>query len=113
DPGRGGPAGPRRRLRAVLRRRGGHEPGVAVPAAPARGPVLAALPPPARRGVRELRFLGNRAPALGALRRALQPAGGGGGGAAPPPQEPVLDVVLLAGAVLGALQRPGLRGAQA
>ncbi len=103
----------RYRLWETLNASRGRPPREAVPAALARGPVLAALPHAGRPGVCELRLLGNRAPAPGVLGRAPQPPGGGGGRRARRPQEPVLDVVLLAGTVLGAVQRPGLRGAQA
>jgi hypothetical protein len=47
-----------------------------VPAAAARRALLAPLPAPARRGIRELRVLGDRAAARGATgsgRRLLQP----------------------------------------
>ncbi len=60
-PGRRDPGRPRRRVPPVLRRRGRHEPGLAVPAAAAQRSGLAALPAGPRRGVRELRLLGDGA----------------------------------------------------
>ncbi len=74
---------------------------------------LAAVPAGARRGVRELRLLGHRAAAAGPRRRVPQPADRGRGGRARRAQGPVLDVVLHRGAVLGELQRAGVRRAQA
>ena len=47
-----------------------HEPGLAVPAAAARRPGLAAVPAGARPGLRELRLLGQRRAAAGSRRRA-------------------------------------------
>ena len=65
-PGRGDPRRARRRVPASSSpREVRHEPGLAVPAAAARRAGLAAVPAGARRGVRELRLLGNGPAAAG------------------------------------------------
>ena len=112
DPGRGDSRGPRCRVPALLRGRGGHEPGVAVPVAAAQRQSLAAVPAEARRGVCELRLLGDGAAATRTHRRVPQPPGRGGGDRPGRPQGAVFDVVLLRGRVLGRLQRPRLCPAQ-
>ena len=73
-PGRGDPGRPRRGVPALLRRPGGHEPGVDVPAAAPRRAELAAVPAAAGPGLRELRLLGHGRPAARRRRRLLQPA---------------------------------------
>ena len=76
DPGRGDPSRTRCRVPAVFCGKCGDESGMDVPAAAARRALLAPLPAQARRGVRELRVLGDRAAARGSTgpgRRLLQP----------------------------------------
>ena len=79
DPGRRDSGRAQRRVLRVLRRPGRHEPGLAVPAAVARGSRLAALSAGAGAGVRQLRLLGQCRAAAGRRRRLLQQAGRGQG----------------------------------
>ena len=73
-PGRGDPGRTWCRVPTIFPAKGGNESGMDVPAATARRAGLAPLSPSARRGVRELRVLGDRAAARRPGGRLPQPS---------------------------------------
>ena len=102
-PGRGDPGRTWCRVPTIFPGKCGNESGMDVPAAAARRADLASVSPTARRGVCELRVLGDRAAARGSGRRLPQPPRRGRGREAERAQIAVFHVVLRRGRVLPAL----------